>query len=583
MRVLAFLMLLTLTGCPNTSDITIADMQSYPSIFGRHVLLFSPDMDMAVIQQSLNALHEQQANDEFSERRYALLFMPGDYDLDVTVDYYVQAAGLGQVPGDVRIKGAVQSISTTTNNRVTLMFWRSAENFQVRPRDANEPIYWAVSQAAPYRRMHIKGDLRLDLGGWASGGFLANSIVEGTAGLTSGQQWVTRNSELGEWVGGNWNRTFIGTTGTPAKTWPDAPTTIIDHTPAIRDKPFLVIDDADEFHVFVPSLVRGTRGVSWRGANETGKRIPIGDFHIAFPDKDSAASINSALADGKHLLFTPGIYALEQAIRVRRPGTVVMGMGFATLIPQAGEAVIVTDDVPGVTISSLMVDAGLQTSPVLIQIGDVNARQDHSNNPTLLHDVFCRVGGAVPGSADACLIVNSNHVIIDHTWLWRADHGAGAQWTVNRSKNGLVVNGDDVTVYGLFNEHFQEYQTVWNGERGRVYFYQSEIPYDPPSDEGWRAGSSGGYASYKVAEHVQVHEVHGLGIYSFFGIHQDKNPDVRLKSAIEVPVRRGVHISHVSTFAGQSGGIDYPINKQGEATNVGELKLFDGINLKPQR
>ena len=578
MRIIALLVLLTITLCVRAAETMAVDTQPYPSIFGANVMLFDPDMDMNTVQRSLDALHNQQANDEFSERRYALLFKPGEYDLDVTVDYYVQAAGLGQVPGDVRIKGAVQSISSTTENRVTIMFWRSAENFYVSPRDSNEPIYWAVSQAAPYRRMHIKGNLRFDLGGWASGGFLANSIVEGTAGLTSGQQWFTRNSELREWVGGNWNRTFVGSSGTPVTTWPNTPTTIVDYTPVIREKPFVVIDDADEFSVFVPSLAKSTRGVSWRGGAEIGKHIPISDFYIAFPEKDSATSINSALSAGKHLLFTPGIYSLDQAIRIRRPGTVVMGMGLATLLPETGKAAIVTDDVPGITISSLMVDAGPQHSPVLIQIGDIDARKDHSENPTTLHDVFCRVGGAVAGSADACLIVNSNDVIIDHTWLWRADHGAGAEWAVNRSKNGLLVNGDDVTIFGLFNEHFQEYQTVWSGERGRVYFYQSEIPYDPPSHEAWRSGSEEGYASYKVAEHVQVHEAHGLGIYSFFRAQQEQDTDVRLKSAIEVPETKDVRINHVSIFSGRSGGIDHAINGQGEATNVGELTHFDGIN-----
>lgn len=188
MRAIALLALLTITMCLSAAETTTVDTQAFPSIFGANVMLFGPGMDMDTIQRSLDALHKQQANDEFSEQRYALLFKPGDYDLDITVDYYVQAAGLGQLPGDVRIKGAVQSIASTSKNRVTTMFWRSAENFHVSPRRAGAPVYWAVSQAAPYRRMHIKGNLRFDLGGWASGGFLANSIVEGTAGLTTGQQ-----------------------------------------------------------------------------------------------------------------------------------------------------------------------------------------------------------------------------------------------------------------------------------------------------------------------------------------------------------------------------------------------------------
>lgn len=541
-------------------------------------MLFDPGMDMRRVQATLDALHAQQANDEFSRNRYALLFKPGEYDLRISVDYYVQAAGLGLVPGDVRINGTVQSNASTTENRVTVMFWRSAENFLVHPADTASPVYWAVSQAAPYRRMHIKGDLQFDLGGWASGGLLANSIVEGNAGLTSGQQWFTRNCELGSWAGGNWNRTFVGTAGAPEDTWPEMPTTVVESTPVIREKPFLFLDANDKFRVFVPDFQHGTRGVSWRDGRESGTKIPLSEFHIAFPGKDTASSINQALDAGKHLLLTPGIYALEESIRLRRPGTVLLGMGLATLVPITGKAALVTDDVAGIVIAALMVDAGPETSPVLIQIGPEGAGQDRSENPVTLHDVFCRVGGATAGSTDACLVVNSHDVIIDHTWLWRADHGAGADWNINRADNGLIVNGDDVTVYGLFNEHFQKHQTLWNGERGRVYFYQSEAPYDPPSQDRWMDGENLGYASYKVAGHVQSHDARGLGIYSFFGVHQEESPGVRLGRAIDAPETKGVQVTHVTTFAGRSGGIDHPVNSLGQATDVGEVRFFDGLH-----
>lgn len=288
--------------------------------FGDNVLLFEPGMDMRAIQRTLDALHTQQALAEFSDKRYALLFKPGVYDLNVTVDFYVQASGLGRVPSQVQIRGTVQSTSTTTDNRVTLMFWRSAENFLVSPPDPAQPVVWAVSQAAPYRRMHIQGDLQLDRGGWASGGFLANSVVEGVAGLTTGQQWFTRNAELGSWRGGSWNRSFVGTRGTPAERWPDAPVTIIARTPIIRDKPFLMVDERGAFGVFVPALARLTRGVSWETSPEPGVRLPLQDFYLAHPDTDSAATLNAALDAGQHLLFTPGIYALEGPVRVCRPG-----------------------------------------------------------------------------------------------------------------------------------------------------------------------------------------------------------------------------------------------------------------------
>jgi hypothetical protein len=552
----------------------------YTSIFGKHVLVFDESMDQDRIKRTLQALHQQQKYSEFGSERYALLFKPGIYDLDVTVDYYVQALGLGRYPGDVVINGAVQSITTTSSNqvanKVTTMFWRGAENFKVVPPDS-QMIYWAVSQAAPYRRMHVAGDINFDKGSWASGGVLANSLVEGRAGLTSGQQWMTRNSSIGRWEGGNWNRVFVGVEGAPNDSWPDKPITVIDKTPVVREKPFLTYTESGEYAVFVPTLRRETSGPSWTGGKEAGELIPIASFHIAYPDTDNARSINQALADGKHILFTPGIYAMDETLTVTEPNTVVLGLGLPTLIPQNGEMAVATRDVPGIKLAGFMVDAGPKRSSSLIQIGPENADANHPDNPISLHDIYCRVGGAVIGRAETALTINSNYVIGDHFWLWRADHGVGTEWMDGQHKHGLVVNGDQVTIYGLFNEHFQSYQTLWNGEHGSTYFYQSEIPYHPPSNEEWNDEGNPGYASYKVGDDVQNHEAYGLGIYSFFSGESTESNNVRLENAMEVPDNPGIVIKHISTFAGLNGGINHPINGLGPSTEVGELRQYDGF------
>jgi hypothetical protein len=112
--------------------------------------------------------------------------------------------------------------------------------------------------------------------------------------------------------------------------------------------------------------------------------------------------------------------------------------------------------------------------------------------------------------------INANNVIGDNLWLWRADHGTGVGWTKNASNSGLVVNGNNVTIYGLFVEHHEQYQTVWNGNWGRVYFYQSELPYDAPSQAAWSHNGVNGYASYKVADSVTSHQAYGLGVYGVF-------------------------------------------------------------------
>ncbi len=569
------------TACSNSNENhNLLDTSPYTSIFGKNVLVFDDSMDQNGIKIVLHALHEQQKFSEFGSERYALLFKPGTYDLDVTVDYYVQALGLGRYPGDVIMNGAVQSITSTrsnnVSNKVTTMFWRGAENFKVVPKD-QEMIYWAVSQAAPYRRMHVVGDINFDKGSWASGGVLANSIIEGRAGLTSGQQWMSRNSNIGSWEGGNWNRVFVGVEGAPNDTWPDQPTTVIDKTPVVREKPFLTYNEFEGYAVFVPALLRETSGPSWINSDEEGELIPIDSFHIAHSDKDNATSINQALAKGKHILFTPGIYDIDETLTVTHPNTVLLGLGLPTLIPQNGAIAVRTNDTPGIKLAGFMVDAGPELSPTLIQIGSEEADVDSPYNPTSLHDIYCRVGGAVAGRAEAAVTINSNYVIGDHFWLWRADHGVGTEWMNGRNKHGLIVNGDHVTIYGLFVEHFQAYQTLWKGEHGRTYFYQSEIPYHPPGIEVWDDNGKPGYASYKVANNVQNHEAYGLGIYSFFSGELTISNNVRLENAMEVPDNSGIVITHISTFAGLNGGINHSINGLGPSTKLGELTQYDGF------
>jgi hypothetical protein len=506
------------------------------------------------------------------------LFQPGTYELDITVDFYVQALGLGKTPDETVIHGAVQSIHVKGDNKVTTEFWRGAENFKVYTDSTDRWMYWAVSQAAPMRRMHIVGNVNFDKHGWASGGVLANSVVTGRAGLTSGQQWFTRNSELGSWDGGVWNRVFVGVKGAPEDTWPEVPITVVDSAPVIRDKPFLTFDDENGYSVFVPQVQYDSAGVSWKAGREPGRNIPIEEFHLARPDDDDATTINQALAEGKHLLLTPGVYELEEAIVVARPNTVILGLGLPTLVPTKGNAAMTTLDEEGIVIAGVMVDAGPVRSEVLIRIGEEASANDHADNPISLHDLYCRVGGAIAGTAATGLAINADHVIGDHFWLWRADHGQGADWEINKSDHGLVVTGDDVTIYGLFNEHFQNYQTYWKGERGRVYFYQSEVPYEPPSHEAWNDDGKPGYASYKVAVHVQEHQAWGLGIYSFFRGQETEKNNIRLENAMEAPERPGIRITHITVFAGRLGGINHVINGMGPATNAGELNFFDGLN-----
>jgi hypothetical protein len=160
--------------------------------------------------------------------------------------------------------------------------------------------------------------------------------------------------------------------------------------------------------------------------------------------------------------------------------------------------------------------------------------------------------------------INAYDTIVDHTWVWRADHGSGVGWTSNTAINGVVVNGNNVTCYGLFVEHYQQYQTLWNGQNGRVYFYQSEDPYDPPNQASWTSGSGvNGWASYKVSNNVTSHEAWGLGIYSVF-----TNTGVNQTRAMEVVVNPNVKFHSMVIENLNQGTIQYVINNTAGPTVV---------------
>ncbi|WP_257456899.1 hypothetical protein [Archangium lipolyticum] len=534
--------------------------------FGPNVRIFDPSMSMATIQSQIDTIFRQQETNQFGSQRYAYFFKPGQYNLDVQVGFYMNVFGLGQSPDDVTITGAVRTKADWFQGNATHNFWRGVENLSIVPTKDSNTAVWAVSQATTMRRIHVKGSINLWdnawNNAWSSGGFIADSKIDNTINSGTQQQFLTRNTSLNNWVGQNWNMVFVGDEQAPVGTWPNQVYTVVDTTPVIREKPYLFIDSAGNYAVKVPSLRINSKGTTWSAGTTAGAVLSIDKFHIARSDRDTASTLNAALSAGKHLILTPGIYHLASPLQVSNPGTIVLGLGLATLIPDYGSAAMNVADVDGVTIAGVLFDAGPTNSPVLLTLGNTTSTVSHAGNPTALFDVSCRVGGAQAGNATSCVTLNSNDVLIDNLWLWRADHGNGVGWDVNKSINGITVNGNNVSAYGLFVEHFEGYQTVWNGNGGRVYFYQSEIPYDVPNQSRWTHDGVRGYASYKVANSVTSHDARGLGIYSVF-----YNP-VILENAIESPTHSGVKFQHMITvFLGSTAGaaINHIINGTGNA------------------
>ncbi len=589
---------LAMPSAPGKPPVTVPD-------FGPNVTIVSPQLPVTQIKQLLDDLHTAQVDAEMGTARHAVYFLPGQYGtpdepLQFQVGYYTEIAGLGANPADVQINGAIEVYNRcladdgTANCLALVNFWRTLANLSLQVNKAGQDgcrasaNFWAVSQAVSLRRVQVAGgnlslmDYCTAGPQYASGGFIADSRLPA---VTNGsqQQWLTRNSEVAGWSNAVWNQVFSGVVGAPDDSgFPDPPYTTLENTPVSRERPYLYVDGAGKYLVRVPGAQTRTRGISWADGLAPGRSVPISQFYIARPT-DSARRINTELARGKNLLLTPGVYRLDRPIEVRRADTVVLGLGHATLTAANGTAAMRIADTSGVVVAGVTFDAGEKLSPVLLRIGKATgAGHRHKadpRNPVTLSDTYFRVGGPHVGKVTTALEINSDHVLVDHTWVWRADHGIEGftkgvngdtdRWRTNTGHYGLVVNGDDVTATGLFVEHFQRYNTVWNGERGRVILYQNELPYDPPTQADWtqRDGTLG-YPGYKVADKVRRHDLAGGGVYVF----NQNNPSIVTESGFAVPDRPGVRLHHVMTVNLSAGTIRHVVNEvggQADDTNTG--------------
>ena len=565
--------------------------------FGPSTYVFDPSMTLTSIQETVDAIAAQQIPNQFGTQRYALLFKPGVYGstahpLNFQVGYYTEVAGLGRNPGDVIVNGSIYVRNQCDSSGCVALnnFWRSLSNLTINVTNPEFGCYtgefWAVSQAAPMRRVHVNGLTTLmdycTGPSFASGGFIADSsFTRGTVVNGSQQQFFVRNTTLDGWTNGVWNQVFSGTVNAPAECFPQqascgGPYTTVAATPASREKPYLYVDGAGAYQVFVPAAATKSIGQSWAAGSTPGRSIPLSEFYIAHPS-DRVSKINNQLARGRNLLVTPGVYDIGQTIKVKRADTVVLGLGFATLTAQNGAVPMTVADVPGVDIAGLTIDAGEVNSPVLLRIGQQlgeSKSDDHTGSssaadPTGVQDVFFRIGGPHAGKATTSLQVNSDHVVLDDIWAWRADHGTGVGWTQNTADTGLVVNGDDVSATGLFVEHYQKSEVIWNGERGSVIFFQNELPYDVPSQASWRSTpTTDGYSALVVSPGVKQFSGSGMGSYSFF----NQGIDIFAEHAFEVPTTPAVHLHDLLTIfldaAHGKGGIRHVVNDTGGSSTI---------------
>ncbi len=580
------------SAAPSDSGQTIGGVSVSSPVqpdFGPNVKILDPSMSTSEIQAVVDGIANQQISAQFGTGRYAILFKPGTYGtaaapLNFQVGYYTDVAGLGSSPNDVTINGTVDVYNQCFGPgdcTALVNFWRSLSNLTINVAGKGGCQYgefWATSQATSMRRVRVNGYVTLmdycSAPSYASGGFIADSQFTGSVIVNgSQQQYLVRDSDIDSWTNAVWNQVFAGVQGAPAQSFPTPPYTTLPTNPESREKPFLYLDSNEHYNVFVPDVQFNSSGTTWSGGQTAGHSIPIEDFFIAKPT-DSVETINDALADGQNVLFTPGIYDVGQSIKVKRADTVVLGLGLATLEASNGVVPMTVANVKGVEISGLIFEAGPVSSPVLLQVGTrqppSGQAREHAdwsdpNDPSALHDVYFRIGGAHVGKAVVSLEVNADDVILDNIWAWRADHGAGVGWTSNTADTGVVVNGDNVIATGLFVEHYQKTEVIWNGENGGTIMFQNEMPYDPPNQAAWQQPNGTlGYAAYKVSDSVKKHEAWGLGSYCYFNV----NPTIHASHAFEVPVTSGIKLHDILTLSiTNHGTIDHVVNDYGDPTS----------------
>jgi len=463
--------------------------------------------------------------------------------------------------------------------------------------------YFRVSQASPIRNIHVKGTdaakqphisdvrgnfavsqftggcrRRPDSGGYSSGGFMANvALSAGEMRFGTQQQFFSRNCdynirsanpEMGG--GGAWNIYMMGCVGEtgqtavgrkiistavnkcppnssdvdddndsediddagrppPLITWKEITPGLMASIPQIRY-------EHDTFSILKPELVNNSSGL----LPVEGEKLT--NVFIVEPNT-SIKTINKKLAAGVNLIFSPWVYHFDEPVRITQSGSVVMTLGYATIIPTGGHpAIVVADDAEGVRLSGFLLQAGKKRSEALLLVGEHPRDGGSQSNPTIIYDIFSRVGGGeiepgddpavvnpdFLGTCETMVVVNQNHTILDHIWCWRADHvgsdqsGLGTEFA--RVDHAVVVRGDRVKMFGVFAENALKEQIVWEGDSGELYFQQSTLPSDVSGD--WD------YPGTRVTG--RDFKGSGMGVYSFFSNKHtvDLDPPV---AAPEVP------------------------------------------------
>lgn len=557
--------------------------------------------------------------------------------------------GLGETPEDVEFRGSLGVYclpANTDNPDVGSLdtFWRSAENFTSNtsflPGPKGKPsvpivakgigvkkslkppfttlyplptldgdispqqgMLWAVSQAAPLRRIRVKHNLHLSLGNnCASGGFMSNVDVGEAVLFGSQQQFCVRNCACESKTGGAWSMVLMGCTSQRSRhgDWVGRRPQIVDEPHpsggVFIEKPFLFLDENQSLYLGIPSAQSGTNGTNHEPLSSL-ERVVVDnkDYVKVFSPEDKVAVVQEAANRGVHIVLCPGIYNWGKTLVISKHHQVVLGLGMATIqAPGDGPCIMVQSRVHGVRLSGVALEASviskfIYEGSTLLQWGTPNdigrtPTKESSSQPSAIHDLYCFVGGRRTERTVKvqCMVrIFSSNVIGDNLWLWRADHCLLMQ---NEAANkpelseyhvttegecqcetGLEVYGDSVTIYGLAGEHTTGDIVSWHGRHGRVYFYQSELPYDVTG-----AKYSQDTCGYRVNIGADHHVAKGVGVYSYFR----DCPNVEVKSAVSHHALFGSYSNVFTVWLNGFSGLKSVINGEGAVTSTPGRAFF---------
>ena len=598
-----------------------------------------------------NTIMTHTSANHFTTKHFALMFAPGTYkDCDFEIGYYVQMLGLGKT-AKYNDKDAVTFSGLKSGPYVTALnkdlpytksgtiaqpnsglcldtFWRSVENF------STENLQWAVSQAAPVRRIHVTNQLMFgDGAAFSSGGFLANARVDGQTNYAANQQWFSRAVSFGgDAVGGAWNIVFSGCTDnvpSPGQQSSSQLVITVQERPEVRiEKPFITRNSFKDFELVVPGPTRDfvTGPVLGEGFGDVrsfanvklGKPILPLDNDGNYIEHDDATynmispediklndELQKALDEGKDLVLCPGIFFLYKTLEVKKPNQVILGLGLPALVsPQDGSPSIrVKAYTPGVRIAGIMLEASVHNGKnssnadgvrSLLEYGEPDAVGDlgDPNNPGLLADIFARVGGSNLDrsvSTNVMIRIHSGNVVGDNLWLWRADHV--------RLRPGELPNDPNFPLYHqvwikneagqIVNECMVDTALEVRGDNVKMYglFCEHTVQHQLV----WKGHNGSvsfyqcelpydldtefaeqGYVGYNIHDHVETHVGRGLGVYSNFQVN-----DVYAPSGMKYPSKEGVLLeSPFTVYLNNKGGIK-------SVVKVGDMKMGDEVRGPP--